>query len=1018
MVRCLRGDILKRKKGMFFILFCFFCFLVFGQEKQADNDKKLKEEILAVYKSSGEEGLRDFVKDDEDKIPKKFIVKLSESGVNERKQEWLNISVVIAEEINDQKTMAGVYYNLGDYFRLISNDGKAKEYFNKAFTFYKQINFVSGQAKTCLGLGDIYLNSSDNKNALKMYDKALTLSSKSGYNLGIGYANVSIGSIHFFSGKNSKALEHYDRAMNVFKRIGNTYAQGVVHLYKGIVYFNIGNNSEALENYDNAMTFFEKEKSFHSQAHIYLKKGNIYFRIGNNLKSLEMYNNALNFFEKTGSLSGQANVYLDMGEIYIRTGENSKALDIYDKALIIYKKIKEPGGQGNVYLSKGDVFLMIGKNSKALEMYDKALTLYNKSKEPISLGNAFRRKGYIYFLNGDNLKALETYDKAMAFYKKAEEPVGQGNVLKGKGEIYFSGGNYSKALEMYETALALYKKSGAILPLSNTLYKKAKILEQQGKKDEALEYFEGSISHLDKIRIQTAFSGMKKTFMEKVYDQYEETTAFMLKNKYYERGFTYVESMKSRVFLDRLAEGLVTLDKGITPELKQKSGNLVSRLSILSKEMNEAAGKNNEKKLKELKDQYQNVQNEFEELLIKIRLNNPLYASVRYPEPITVQELQKNVLEKEDLLVRYFISRDNVYVFLIPKKDFNVITLDVKEKDINKIVSEYLFSIEAKNSRKVMKYGRQLYRQLVKPLESFIKDRKEIIIIPDGPLAKIPFESLVIDNKMSRKAVYLLEKYRVKYIQSTSILAILRKHYQRDSATKHFIGFGDPVYDYNNFELEKTEVGTPTTLNQDAISGIHRSRYEREGGIFTRLKSSGDEVNVISNLFKKQSKKCAVHLRQDANEANAKSPNIKEFDYIHFACHAVLGDGFQSLVLSQLPKSAEDGYFTLNEIMNCDYNAKLVVLSACQTGKGKMEKGEGVTGLTQAVMYAGTPAVVASLWNVEDISTKELMVKFYKFMLEGDLDKADSLRKAKLDLIKSKKYSSPFFWSAFVMYGE
>jgi CHAT domain-containing protein/predicted negative regulator of RcsB-dependent stress response len=851
-----------------------------------------------------------------------------------------------------------------------------------------------------------------------MYDKALMLSSKVEYDLGIGYANVSIGSIHFFSGNNSKALEHYDRAMIAFKKTGNTYPQGVVSLCKGIVYFNIGNNSKALENYDNAMIFFEKEKSFHSQAHIYLKKGNIYFRIGNNLKSLEMYNKALTFFEKTDGLSGRANVYLDMGEIYIRTGDNSKALDIYDKALIIYKKIKEPGGQGNVYLSKGDVFLMIGNNSKALEMYDKALTLYNKSKEPISLGNVFRRKGYIYFLNGDNLKAQETYDKAMAFYKKAEEPLGQGNVLKGKGEIYFSGGNYSKALEMYEAALAFYEKSGAILPISNTIYKKAKILEKQGKKDEALDLFENAIYYLDKIRIQTAFSEMKKAFMEKVNEQYEETTAFMLDNKYYERGFKYAESMKSRVFLDRLAEGLVTLDKGIVPELKQKRDNMVSKLSILSKGMNKAAGEQKEKKLKELKEQYQKVQNEFEELLIKIRLNNPLYASVRYPEPITVRELQKNVLEKEDLLLRYFISRDNVYVFLISKKDFNVIPLDVKEEDMNQIVTEYLFSIEEKNSRKVMKYGRQLYRQLFKPLESSIKDRKEIIIIPDGELAKLPFESLVIEDQASSKQVYLLQKYRVKYIQSASILAILRKHYRRYGSTNRFIGFGDPMYDYKDFKQGKTGIGTPTTLNQNAISGIHRSRYGREGGIFTRLKSSGEEVNVIAKLFKKQSQKCAVHLRQDANEANAKSLDLKEFDYIHFACHAILGDGFQSLVLSQLPQSTEDGYLTLNEIMNCDYNAKLVVLSACQTGKGKMEKGEGVTGLTQAVMYAGTPAVVASLWNVEDISTKELMVKFYKYMLEEDLDKAEALRRAKFDLIKSKKYSPPFFWSAFVMYGE
>jgi CHAT domain-containing protein len=145
---------------------------------------------------------------------------------------------------------------------------------------------------------------------------------------------------------------------------------------------------------------------------------------------------------------------------------------------------------------------------------------------------------------------------------------------------------------------------------------------------------------------------------------------------------------------------------------------------------------------------------------------------------------------------------------------------------------------------------------------------------------------------------------------------------------------------------------------------------------------------------------------------------MNDFDYIHFACHGILGETFQSLVLSQVPGVKEDGYFTLNEIMNCDYNAKLVVLSGCQTGSGKMERAEGVTGLTRAVMYAGTPAVVASLWYVDDPATKDLMVTFYRNMLEKNLDKVEALRQAKLEMIKNKSHSSPLFWSAFVMYGE
>jgi CHAT domain-containing protein len=205
----------------------------------------------------------------------------------------------------------------------------------------------------------------------------------------------------------------------------------------------------------------------------------------------------------------------------------------------------------------------------------------------------------------------------------------------------------------------------------------------------------------------------------------------------------------------------------------------------------------------------------------------------------------------------------------------------------------------------------------------------------------------------------------------------------------------------------------------EEIRQVLRGRYDRAGGTWKRLPHSGEEVKAIARLFEKKSQKCTVHLRDQATEENAKVAEMNAYDYIHFAGHGLISDDFQGLVLSRdIPGSQDDGYFTLNEIMNCDYNAKLVVLSGCQTGSGKMERAEGVTGLTRAVMYAGTPAVIASLWHVDDPATKELMVTFYRNMLEKNLDKVEALRQAKLEMIKNKSHSSPLFWSAFVMYGE
>jgi CHAT domain-containing protein len=583
--------------------------------------------------------------------------------------------------------------------------------------------------------------------------------------------------------------------------------------------------------------------------------------------------------------------------------------------------------------------------------------------------------------------------------------------------IYLLFRDYSRALEMLDKAITFLKKEGAIHIESFALHLKAGVLVILGKKEKALDLFEKGITNLEKVRTNTAFSEMKRTFMESVYKQYEETVLFMLENKYYDKGFKYAEYMKARVFLDRMAEELVPLEKGLKPELRERRDKLVAKMSNISKEMHET-GVNENKRSQELKQQYLQTENEFEDLLIKIRLENPLYASVRYPKPVSLPELQKKILKKGEILLRFFISPDKTYVFLISKQSFKVVPLEVKADKIKSYINRWLLAVNENSTGGMERFGKLLYRGLFKPIESKLKGSRDIFIIPDSHLEKIPFESFIIDEEKSGRPIFLLEKYRIKYIQSASLLSVLRKHYQRDRKTNNFIGFGDPVYDNDNFKQGKPEFGAPNPVRSDEITGILRGKYEREGGKLRCLPGSGDEVKTIADLYKKKNQKSVVYLRAKATEENAKSVDMKKFDYIHIACHGILGETFQCLVLSLIPGAKEDGYFTMNEIMNCDYNAKLVVLSACQTGSGKMERAEGIIGLTRAVMYAGTPAVVSSLWKVDDPATKELMVTFYRNMLEKNLDKTEALRQAKLELIKNKKYLSPLFWSAFVMYGE
>ena len=1142
-----------------------------GQEAKADSekDKRLQKKILAVYQSRGEEGVRDFMKEKKGSISGEFIVKWAESGVKEKNKEWLTISLLLAREKKNQKSLADVWYKMAEYHRLISKKGKAFENLEKALPIYLRIDDLEGQGKVYLEKGTLYFLNNYKTKAFEMYDKALLLFEKGEYPKGQGVLYLRKGMIYMKKGNHSKAIEMYDKSLPFFEKAGDLPNQGDVYYCKGVIYGLTREHSQAFEMYDKALHLYEKVGNLQGQVFVHKSKAETYLKMGENANAFEHYNKLLDLYKKSGNLSGQGDTCRKLGDIYLKKGSHSKAIKMYDKALTLFEKVadlkkqslllrfkgnayykngdntmahrtyekaltlcEKTGnleGQGNIAKSIGDIYYRTDNYAKAIEMYEKALPFFEKTGDMQSQAHVYRQKGLIFsytgnplrsremlekaqlflksagtydnkqesnskkmleasdeylfkikesadiqalgseYLNRGNIyrglfdpvtppdykKALEMYNTAQHYFEKTGDPDNLGYVYLSKGDIYFETGvndralehynkalqlaektgnrhirysvsqgkvrmyeqtgHYQKALEQYDIMLSLHGQIGDIQTEAGTLLEKARLLKKMGKKQDAFDHFKEGIAKLEQFRKQTAFSEIKKTFFKRFYNTYRETTLFMLENKYHEQGFQYAESMKARAFLDRLAEGLVKVEKGIPKELLQKRDDLVTKLSLYTKEIDKTI---NQERSRELKQAYRIVEAGLEDLLVKIRIQNPLYASVRYPEPVTLEDMQKNVLKPGELLVHYLISSEKVYVFLVSKKDFEVVTLGVNGKEINRQANRYLLSIKAKDTQKMLEYGKKIYKFAVKQLEASIEKSKSIIIVPDGLLAMVPFESFVVEEKEPGKPVYLIEKHRIKYIRSASVLATLRKHYKRESKTKHFIGFGDPVYDYRNFNKGKTGRESNEPVKGDEIKEIHRVNYEGEGGTFSRLEASGQEVKAIDRLFRKHRQKSVVHLREKATEESAKAQKLKEFDYIHFACHGILGDGFQGLVLSRVPKAKEDGYLTLDEIMNCDYNAKLVILSACQTGTGKVEKGEGVTSLASAVMYAGTPAVAASLWNVSDIGTKKLMVKFYKNILEKEMSKQEALRTAKLEMIEGGKYSSPYYWSAFVMYGE
>ena len=224
---------------------------------------------------------------------------------------------------------------------------------------------------------------------------------------------------------------------------------------------------------------------------------------------------------------------------------------------------------------------------------------------------------------------------------------------------------------------------------------------------------------------------------------------------------------------------------------------------------------------------------------------------------------------------------------------------------------------------------------------------------------------------------------------------------------KSLLAIGDPKY-----ESEKQ-----SDSDQKTSSLILKEIYNNQGYDFFAIPYSRKEIKNIARLFPKH--KRDVYLGEKAKEEVIKKTSLQDYKIVHFACHSLLDEKFpfrSALVLALDDDNEEDGFLLVREIYNLRLSADMIVLSACQTGRGRLENVEGVLGLPRIFFYCGARSVVSSLWKINDKSTTQFMSNFYEYISKGK-SKAQALRLAKLKMLDSR-FNHPFFWASFVLYGD
>lgn len=751
--------------------------------------------------------------------------------------------------------------------------------------------------------------------------------------------------------------------------------------------------------------------------------GLYYWKTNNYSNALKYLEDCLTISIEISDINVQAECLSNIGIIYKELGDFDQALKHHLKGLEIDRN---SNNKKNVALDLNNIGIaiknkaLISKEKRllyvALDSFKKSLDLLDSGQDLKTEIQVLNNIGTIYALLNDYTEASSNYlmclDKAKSVMDLESEEMIQNNL----GAFYYQQNHLSNAIKFFMNAKRIGENRDFSCGLWETYLGLGQCYEKKNDFSKAVAYYKKAVNVVDRLRGNIHLDMFKTGFIRNKLEIYENLINLLYRlnranpsQALKEEIFLYIEKAKARAFLESLGEAKVNIRAKLSPMMRKREEEIskeissiifdISRQPVLKSKKDDL-----ERKLSEAEDSYLR-------LIAEMRSEVPEIANLVAPSPCTIRDIQDRILDSSSALLEYFLGGTHSYVFLITKKDIDFYELPNRDK-IESSVAPLLKSLTVPT--KGIFIGELAAERIADEILFPIRDcgRSDInnlIIIPDGILYYLPFESLKFrsDRDSSRKT-YMIERAKISYAPSSSSLLFLAEKSGNRDAEKGILAFGHPVYDQRSRNFNN--------LNKTS-SNILRELYVSQGFNFVSLPYSRREVLSIGKYFPRDKKD--IFLRRDAKEEVIKNVDLNKYQVIHFACHGFLDEKSplrSSLVLSLDEDREEDGFLQVREIYNLRMNADLVVLSACQTGKGRIERGEGILGLPRIFFYAGAKSVISALWPIGDKSTAFFMKRFYKHLSDG-ADKSRALQKAKMDMMNSK-YSHPFYWAAFILHGD
>lgn len=962
---------------------------------------------------------------------------------------------------------------IGDTYRLIGEPRKALEYCEQALRLSKRGGDRPGEARSLNALAYLLITIGEYQKAPGYAKRALLLSRALGDIRIEAQALSNLGDV-YYANDPRQSLEYHQKALARWRDARDRRGEAQALLSAGYTYFDLSEIRQALDSCKQALLLSRSVKDVRGEALTLTALGHFYNRLGERQKALDLYGQAMQLLQPVEDHHGEAGIISGIAFAYREMGQKERALEFYQRALGLYQQTGNRGGEALMLIQSGRVYSALGDDRKALDSYQKAVPIVRALADRRVESYALDGIGRIYDSMGDKAKALESYKHALALRQPGVDSREEAYVLNNIGSLYYETGKRQEALDYYGRALKLNRAAKDLGGESLTLYNIARAERDRGNLAESRSRIEAAIDISETLRVKVSNQELRYSYFAAAHEQYEfYIDLLMMMNK--ERpsegldllALEASERARARSLLEILAETRADINQGVDPELLERERSLQQSLDVKAERRMrlQPGGSQTADEAATLSREISDLTTRYEEVRAQIRATSPHYAALTQPQPLSLKEIQQQVLDDKTLLLEYTLGYERSYLWAVTENSVTSYELPPRAEieEAARRVYDLLLAHQpvsgetlAQRQARIVAADEQYWQQaaalsriVLGPVAGQMEN-KRLLIVADGALQYVPFGALTPPRAAPEgrdtqsqtnstdgpdELLPLMMDHEIVNLPSASTLAVLRKETARRAPAPMAVAvLADPVF-------EKDDPRIPYAFRAHASAAPEQAKVTEQAGAveepqsavgdigahvdaqssIPRLLASREEAEAIMQVTPTGAGLKAVGF--DASRATATSPELSKYRIVHFATHGRINSArpeLSGVLLSMVDQRGQpqNGFLRLHDIYNLNLPVDLVVLSACDTGLGKDVKGEGLIGLTRGFMYAGASSVMASLWKVDDEATAELMKRFYSGMLKDGLPPAAALRSAQMRMRQQKPWRSPYYWAAFVLQGE